>query len=62
MTLAATRAVLEAHLSGRADRGRTLWALLSLQMWAEKWVAGGGSRRETESAAASEPFLTRADS
>jgi len=36
----ATRAILDAHLSGRADRGRTLWALLSLQMWAEKWVVG----------------------
>jgi asparagine synthase (glutamine-hydrolysing) len=32
--------VLRAHVSGRADRGRTLWTLLSLQMWAERWVTG----------------------
>jgi asparagine synthase (glutamine-hydrolysing) len=36
----ATRRVLAEHLSGRAERGRTLWALLSLQMWAERWIAG----------------------
>jgi len=34
---AAVRAIVEAHLSGRAERGRTLWTLLSLQMWAERW-------------------------
>ena len=37
---AAVREVVDAHLDNRADRGRTLWALLSLQMWAERWVAG----------------------
>jgi asparagine synthase (glutamine-hydrolysing) len=37
----AARHVLEEHVSGRAERGRTLWTLLSLQMWAERWVAGG---------------------
>jgi asparagine synthase (glutamine-hydrolysing) len=36
----AARRVLDEHVSGRAERGRTLWALLSLQMWAERWVAG----------------------
>jgi asparagine synthase (glutamine-hydrolysing) len=36
----AARRVLEEHVSGRAERGRTLWALLSLQMWAERWIAG----------------------
>ena len=36
----ATRRVLGEHVSGRAERGRTLWTLLSLQMWAERWVAG----------------------
>ena len=34
----AVRTVVEAHLDNRADRGRTLWTLLSLQMWAERWV------------------------
>jgi asparagine synthase (glutamine-hydrolysing) len=29
---------LRAHLDGREDRGRTLWTLLSLQSWAERWV------------------------
>ncbi len=32
--------LLRAHLDGREDRGRTLWALLSLQSWAEHWVQG----------------------
>jgi asparagine synthase (glutamine-hydrolysing) len=42
----AARAVVDAHLDNRADRGRTLWTLLSLQMWAERWVAeAGGSAR-----------------
>lgn len=36
---AATAALMRAHLDGRIERGRTLWALLSLQMWAERWVA-----------------------
>jgi asparagine synthase (glutamine-hydrolysing) len=38
---AAVRDVLDAHLDHRSDRGRTLWTLLSLQMWAERWVLGG---------------------
>jgi hypothetical protein len=36
----AVRAVVNAHLENRADRGRTLWTLLSLQMWAERWLLG----------------------
>jgi hypothetical protein len=35
--------VLDQHLSGHAERGRTLWALLSLQMWAEAWCARDAS-------------------
>ena len=40
LDVAEARRVLEEHVSGRAERGRTLWALLSLQMWAERWIAG----------------------
>lgn len=36
---AATRALFERHAAGQVERGRTLWALLSLQMWAERFVA-----------------------
>lgn len=35
---AAVTAVLDSHMRGHAERGRTLWAILSLQMWAEHWV------------------------
>lgn len=38
----AARDVVNAHLENRSDRGRTLWTLLSLQMWAEQWVAQAG--------------------
>ena len=45
----AVRDVLDAHLDYRSDRGRTLWTLLSLQMWAERWVTGaGGSVRSSD--------------
>jgi hypothetical protein len=37
----ATTSLLEDHLSGRKDRGRALWAVLSLQCWAEHWLLGG---------------------
>ena len=40
LDVAATRRVLDDHLSGRAERGRTLWTLLSLQLWAERWLVG----------------------
>jgi asparagine synthase (glutamine-hydrolysing) len=36
---AAVRRLLRDHLEGREDRGRMLWALLSLQSWAERWMA-----------------------
>ena len=51
----AVREIWNAHLEHRADRGRTLWTLLSLQLWAERWVAGvaGGTEDgETASGAA----------
>ncbi|MBK7367800.1 MAG: asparagine synthase (glutamine-hydrolyzing) [Candidatus Eisenbacteria bacterium] len=44
----AVQQVVREHLEGREDRGRTLWTLLSLQCWAERWVA---------SAPAPEPVL-----
>jgi asparagine synthase (glutamine-hydrolysing) len=34
----AVQDVVRAHLDCREDRGRTLWTLLSLQSWAERWV------------------------
>ncbi len=34
----AVQRVVREHLEGREDRGRTLWTLLSLQSWAERWV------------------------
>jgi asparagine synthase (glutamine-hydrolysing) len=51
----AARRVLEDHVSGHAERGRTLWTLLSLQMWAERWVGGGAqsSARSSQGVAAS---------
>jgi hypothetical protein len=33
--------VIDDHVAGRIERGRTLWTLLSLQMWAEHWGASG---------------------
>jgi asparagine synthase (glutamine-hydrolysing) len=36
----AVQRLLREHLDGREDRGRALWALLSLQCWAERWRAG----------------------
>jgi len=47
----AVREVVDAHLENRADRGRTLWTLLSLQMWAERWVTGAADPTWTEAAA-----------
>jgi len=35
--------LLRAHLDGREDRGRALWAVLSLQCWAERWLAAADS-------------------
>jgi asparagine synthase (glutamine-hydrolysing) len=37
---AAVERLLAEHLAGRVERGRTLWTVLSLQMWAERWITG----------------------
>jgi hypothetical protein len=50
----AARAVVDAHLGNRVDRGRTLWTLLSLQMWAERWVMRSDSADEAPDAAATQ--------
>jgi asparagine synthase (glutamine-hydrolysing) len=34
----AVQNVVREHLDYREDRGRTVWTLLSLQSWAERWV------------------------
>jgi asparagine synthase (glutamine-hydrolysing) len=36
----AVQRLLREHLDATEDRGRTLWAVLSLQSWAEHWVLG----------------------
>ena len=51
--------VLRQHLEGRAERGRTLWALLSLQSWAEHWVIGHAGSPAPD-AQPSEPARDRA--
>ena len=35
----AVQKLLREHLDGREDRGRALWTVLSLQCWAERWLA-----------------------
>jgi asparagine synthase (glutamine-hydrolysing) len=50
--------VLAAHLSGAEDRGRTLWTILALQLWAERWMRGG--RAAEIAATAAEPALVPA--
>jgi hypothetical protein len=37
---AAAAAVVERHVSGRAECGRAVWSLVSLELWAERWLAG----------------------
>ncbi|HTR98059.1 MAG TPA: asparagine synthase (glutamine-hydrolyzing) [Candidatus Acidoferrales bacterium] len=54
---AAVSRLVEGHLQAREDRGRTLWAVLSLQCWAERWVVGGASAAP---AAADPPLQTAA--
>jgi len=34
----ASASVLDEHVGGYKDRGRTLWTLFSLQSWAENWL------------------------
>ncbi len=48
----AVERMLAQHLSGAAERGRTLWAVLSLQMWAERWVGSAGTQGHKASTAA----------
>ena len=33
--------VLERHVRGEAELGRALWSLVSLELWAERWLLGG---------------------
>ena len=39
----AVQRLLRGHLDGREDRGRALWTVLSLQCWAERWVAAAAT-------------------
>jgi asparagine synthase (glutamine-hydrolysing) len=40
----AARRILDAHVAGRADFGETLWLVLSLELWARRYLdAGGGA-------------------
>jgi asparagine synthase (glutamine-hydrolysing) len=41
---AAVQRLLREHLDGREDRGRALWAVLSLQAWGEHWLHGAAGR------------------
>ena len=43
---AAVRSALDDHLSGRRDRARELWTLLTLELWHRAWISGGGQRPE----------------
>jgi asparagine synthase (glutamine-hydrolysing) len=52
---AATTDLFQRHVSGQVERGRTLWALLSLQMWAEKFVAAPAAAPMTPAAAEALP-------
>lgn len=38
LDVAATGRLLDDHLSERKDRGRALWAVLSLQCWVDNWI------------------------
>jgi len=44
---AAIRSAVEDHLSGRRDRARGLWTLLTLELWHRSWIAGPGERPES---------------
>ncbi|MEQ1834498.1 MAG: asparagine synthase (glutamine-hydrolyzing), partial [Candidatus Eisenbacteria bacterium] len=43
---AAIRTAVEDHLSGRRDRARELWTLLTLELWHQCWIDRDGSRPE----------------
>jgi len=40
------RATVDDHLSGRRDRARELWTLLTLELWHRAWIDGDGARPE----------------
>ena len=42
----ALRAAVDDHLSGRRDRARELWTLLTLELWHQTWIDGVGVRPE----------------
>ena len=44
--------LLREHLEGREDRGRALWAVLSLQCWAERWLGAATSPASARTGAA----------
>ncbi|MFM7232454.1 MAG: asparagine synthase (glutamine-hydrolyzing) [bacterium] len=46
----AIRGVVDDHLSGRRDRARELWTLLTLELWHRTWIDGAGERPEVWSA------------
>jgi asparagine synthase (glutamine-hydrolysing) len=56
----AVERLLEGHLSAAEDRGRTLWTVLSLQCWAERWVIGSPTAPPPHATAAIEPAAERA--
>lgn len=39
--------ILREHLLGEAEHGRAIWALLCLQLWAERWLGRSPSRGES---------------
>jgi asparagine synthase (glutamine-hydrolysing) len=43
---AALRATVEDHVTGRRDRARELWTLLTLELWHRAWIDGDGARPE----------------
>ncbi|MFM7231822.1 MAG: asparagine synthase (glutamine-hydrolyzing) [bacterium] len=52
---AVVQGVVREHLEGHEDRGRTLWTLLALQSWADRWLAG----TTAPASATSEPATAR---
>lgn len=45
------RRVVEDHLEGRVDRGRSIWTLMALEMWHRLFVDGDGSEAAVEAIA-----------
>ena len=40
--------ILKEHLLGEAEHGRAIWAILCLQLWAERWLLGSASDTESD--------------